>query len=691
MVKNTVKSTYIKFSIIAFFFLSMQFIFAQHKTRADRFFEKGDYINAAKYYELQLQKKYHKKDIENIAISYYNIFEYEDAAYFLKDLVQGNFDEEDKTYDNKFNFMYHQVQAALGNYESGLRYLKKYYKNLGKDLIVDDAIAKVEEIRLKNPDYTIKSVKFNSNASDFGAVKRKDTVFFVSDRSDKKLWNKNYKWTHKPFLDIYKVQVNEKLDTVGTIQKLPEIINSKLHEGNFCITKDGNTMYISRSVIINGKKQFDSLSVNQIHLFKTSKIDGKWQKLEELPFNKKEFSYQHPALSPNEDKLYFSSNQSGGYGSYDIYYVTIDNDNFGQPVNLGEVINTPNREHFPFISQEGNLFFSSNGHLGLGMLDNFVSEKIDGKFTKPINLGVPINSKYDDFNINYYAKTKGFFASNRKDKNDDIYAFEQIGEIFLREYITTFEIRDTKTNNYIPNVTATLLDDKDKVVYNNTLDSLSHFSNNLLPGKYRLKASSEGYIKDSKTIRVVEKQNQKYVLYLTKKPEKVIPPPKPPKPINPIDKLVKEKGIDKNLKQTDPKRFKLLTDTKGPSIVEKNGKLYFKMPPIYFDFDMWNIREDSKLVLKELAQKLERYPNVKIKISAFTDSRGTKMYNQVLSERRAESTRNYLALELFINARRLKFEGFGESKPIVPCEIPSNCTEEEHQKNRRCEFEIIDY
>jgi len=149
--------------------------------------------------------------------------------------------------------------------------------------------------------------------------------------------------------------------------------------------------------------------------------------------------------------------------------------------------------------------------------------------------------------------------------------------------------------------------------------------------------------------------------------------------------------VNKNLKETDPKRFELLTDTEGPSVVERNGKLYFEMPPIYFDFDMWNIREDSKIILKELAKKLERYPNVNIKINAYTDSRGTKKYNQVLSERRAEATRNYLALETFINARRFKFEGFGESKPIIPCEIPSNCNEEEHQLNRRSEFEIIDY
>ena len=134
----------------------------------------------------------------------------------------------------------------------------------------------------------------------------------------------------------------------------------------------------------------------------------------------------------------------------------------------------------------------------------------------------------------------------------------------------------------------------------------------------------------------------------------------------------------------------MLTDTDGPPIVEKDGKLFFELEPIYFDFDMWNIRSDSKLVLIELAKKLERYPNIHLKISSHTDSRGTARYNQILSERRAESTRNFLALEVYINARRFTFAGYGEFKPIVSCPM-LDCTEEEHQLNRRSEFEIVKY
>lgn len=659
--------------------------FGQGKSRADRFFEKGDYINAAKYYEVELAKERHKKAVENIAICYYNTFQYRFASRYLQQLVKGRFGEKDKTYSNEYNFKLYQVLLALGDYETGLDYFKLYKENLSSSLNKAESIEVIEEFKLKNPDYKVEKVQFNSDASDFGAVKFNDTVYFTSDRDKNDLFGKTYKWTHQPFLDIYAAKVDAKNDTIGSVVPLAKTINSKLHEGNFCFSKDGNTLYISRSNFTNGKKEFNDQANNNIHLYKATKVHGKWTALEKLPFNKNGFSYQHPALSPDGKKLYFSSDMEGGYGSFDLWYVDIIGDVVGEiPVNLGETINTPNREHFPFISQKGDLFFASNGHLGLGMLDNFVSEWVDGAFIAPTNLGVPINSQYDDFNLNYYNDDEGFFASNRNKKSDDIFQFKQIGEIFIREYINTFEIRDAETKAYIPNSKVVLSNKRGEELYRNTLDSLAIFNINLLAGNYELKAENEAYSPKTLQVKVVEEQDQKHVLYLKK-----IPPPLPVV-IDPIEAVIAEKKIDKNLKEKDPDRFALLTDVEGPPVVEKDGKLFFELEPIYFDFDMWNIRKDSKKILDALAAKLERYPNVHLKISSHTDSRGTVRYNQILSERRAESTRNYLALEGFVNARRMKFEGFGELQPIVPCPM-LDCTEEAHQLNRRSEFEIIEY
>ena len=676
----------IKNITILIFVLFLQTAFGQQKTRADRFFEKGDYLNATEYYELELQKKHTKKALANISTAYYNTFNYRKAAFYLKRFVNGKYAEKDKTYDNQYNFKLYQVLSALGDYETALDYYKIYKENASATLNKEEAIGVIEEFKLKSPDYSVFKVRFNSDAADFGAVKHEDHVYFASDRPTKDFLGKKYKWTHQPFLDLYKVRVDEKLDTIGDPQSLPKEINSNLHEGNFCFSADGKVLYVSKSNVVKGKKQFDDSKNNNIHLYKSIQEDGYWSSLEKLSFNTEGFSYQHPAISPDGTKLYFSSNRDGGVGSYDLYYVAVNVDgSYGEPVNLGETINTANREHFPFIAENGNLFFSSNGHLGLGMLDNFVSEKVDGTFAKPTNLGVPINSPYDDFNINYYDSKKGFFASNRNKRSDDIFAFNQTGEIFIREYNNIFEIRDSETKELVPNSVVVLLGKNKEELYSNTLGENASFNANLLEGSYTLKAENIAYRPNTMNVKVLEEQDQKHVLHLRK-----LPPPPPIEPVDPIEAIIVEKGIDKDLKETDPERFELLTDTEGPPVVEKNGKLYFELEPIYFDFDMWSIRKDSKIILDELATKLERYPNINLKISSHTDTRGTERYNQILSERRAESTRNYLALVGYINARRMTFEGFGESAPIIPCPM-LQCTEEEHQLNRRSEFEIVEY
>ncbi|WP_431111245.1 OmpA family protein [Winogradskyella poriferorum] len=669
--------------LLIYLMVVSQLAFSQGKSKADRFFEKGDYTNAAKYYEINLEGENYKKDLENIITSYYNIFEYRKASLYLKQLVNGRFVEANKTYDNEFNFKFYQVLSALGDYEKGLDYLKLYKENKSKPFNKDEAIAAIEDFKLMDSDYEVEEVGFNSSASDFGALKYNDRIYFTSDRDDNRLLGKEYKWTHRGFLDIYSVKVSEENKPQGIAAKISENINSKYHEGNFCFSKDGNTMYLSRSNFTDGKKEFDDKKNNNIQLYKSNFVDGEWSKPEKLSFNTTGFSYQHPALSPDEKRLYFSSNQEGGIGSFDLYYVNINSDgSYSEPINLGPTVNTENREHFPFISDEGHLFFSSNGHLGLGMLDIFVSEFVNNQYTKPVNLGAPINSQYDDFNLNYYNDTQGFFASNRKRADDNIYSFTQTGEIFIREYINKFEIRDKVTEQFVPNVSVTLTDRRQNINYENTLDSIASFNKNLLAGNYVLKATSNEYYDGVLSVKVEEEQDQKHVLFLEK-----LPPPPPP---DPVETIIAEKNIDKDLKDKDPVRFEMLTDVEGPPIIEKDGKLYFELEPIYFDFDMWNIREDSKKILDELAEKLERYPDIHIKISAHTDSRGTVRYNQILSEKRAESTRNYLALVGYVNARRIKFQGFGELSPIVEC--PNNdCTEEEFQLNRRSEFEIVEY
>jgi outer membrane protein OmpA-like peptidoglycan-associated protein len=683
--------------------LITQFAFSQQKSRADRFFEKGDYINAALQYEEELnQEGYTKHILKNITTSYYNTFQFRQAYRYLKVLTSGKFYDKDKAYDNQYNFMMYQVLSALGKYEKSVEYLSLYKSNTTvRDFSASDAISTIEEFKLKDDDYTIASAIFNSEASEFGAIRRDSILYFTTDRRPYSPLDKNYRWTHRPFLDIYKVKVDQNNKPVSEIETISKEINSKLHEGNFCFTVDGNTMYLSKSNSEKGKKKFDSINNNAIHLYKTIKVDGKWGKPEKLEFNDINYSIEHPSLNVTGDILYFSSNMPGGYGDFDIYFVTINQDGtYGKPVNMGPTINTEHREQFPFISEKGHLFFSSNGHLGLGMMDIFVSELRREEFTKPINLGAPINSSYDDFSITYYNETDGFFASNRKKTGDDIYSFSQIGEIFPREYRARFEVRDFATDNYIANSDVVLYTNDNEKVYESQLDSIAAFDIKILSGRYNFKASANKYKTRIKPLVVKEKEEETYIIYLDRAKDAIIVTDenndknrvqiKDSTNINERTRISESSTRRKEEITKTRLREILLADKDGPPVIERNGKLYFNMPPIYFDYDKWNIRADSKKVLDKLAAKLERYKTVYINISSHTDSRGTESYNQVLSAKRAESTRNYLALVGYINARRMQFVGFGESQPLIDCDSKV-CTEEDHQTNRRSEFEIIRY
>ena len=637
--------------------------------KADRFFDSGDYIRASEIYEGELKKGNSKEILKKLSDCYFNIYRYEDGLRVMAPLVAGNFKETDKYYDNRYNFMYSQFLFATGDYEKAIDYLVLFKNNRGiKPPNKEEAKEEVETFRLKKSDFEIKKMAFNSDASDFGAVKLNDTVYFSSDRGDAD--GNRYDWTHRAFLDIYKFPIGNKLEPLREPKPLPAIINSPWHEGSFCFSKDGNTLYISRSNMENGKAIFDKEKNNKVQLFISHKVNGKWQEPVKLPFNQDEYNYEHPVLSPDGKRLYFASDELGSVGGFDIYYVTVNDDGtYGTLRNLSSVINTENREQFPFIDDEGNLFFASNGHLGLGMLDVFVSRWVNGKFTKPINLGSPINSRYDDFSLRYYDDKNGFFTSNRDRDNDDIYSFEQTGEIFGREYINQFEVRDKDAMEYVPNASVKLIFGEE-MVYQNTLDSIAQFNINLVAGTYKVIADAPGFDELGQDVEVTEETNQKHIIYLTKNNEVT-------------------DAISNRSEASKAVINELLKDTITPNIFAEGNKLYFDMAPIYFDFDQWEIREDSKKVLNELAYKLAKYPTLRIRINSHTDTRGTDMYNQVLSEKRAQSTRDYIAEVGNIDLDRLSFKGYGESKPITNC--GDFCTEAQHQQNRRSEFEIVEY
>jgi outer membrane protein OmpA-like peptidoglycan-associated protein/tetratricopeptide (TPR) repeat protein len=652
--------------------------------KGDRFFNKGDYAGAAKYYEVALRKNNSKEILGKVIDAYYLDQDYRNASIYLNQLVGQRFNDADRTYDNEFNFkMFHVLNATVSS-DKVVDYLDLYYKNRGEEFDKVAALDLIKELRERNPKFDATKSNISSEADDFGPVRVGDSVFFTSDRLNddvlRTLFAKRFKTTQRPFLDIYGVRVNDKNELAGEAVRLEQGVNSPLHDGNLCFNTAGDEMYLSRSAYENGDsgKIFDEEGTNRVHLYKSVRIDGIWREAERLSFVNENYSYMHPTLTRDGKRLYFASDMEGGLGGFDIYYVTVQLDGtYSIPVNLGPTINTIHREQFPYVSNTGDLYFATDGRLGLGLLDIFVAPLTVKGFTEPINLGAPINSRYDDFSLSYYSDNNGLYATNRNGTDDDIYSFVQTGEIITREFKTQFEVRDADTDELISDAAIQILGYQGKEVYADRKEDAAPFQVPLTVDDYTFIASGDNHEEGRMDIQIRGIQTAPYVI----KVKRIF--------TDSELALMKEKNLSKDLKEKDPSRFELLTDVNAPQVVEKEGKLYMDVAPIYFDFDLYVVREDSRAVLDRLAAKLVKYERIKIKVSSHTDSRGPAAYNMPLSEKRAKSTFDYLVSK-GIDASRIQYQGYGDTQPVINCPV-GKCTEDDHQLNRRSEFEITGY
>ena len=361
-----------------------------------------------------------------------------------------------------------------------------------------------------------------------------------------------------------------------------------------------------------------------------------------MPVNDEVYSTGHPALSPDNKKLFFVSDRLNGFGQTDIYEVDIlENNKYSNPKNLGKNINTEGREMFPFVSKDSTFYFSSDGHLNLGLLDVFKSNIIKDSISEPQNLGAPYNSGYDDFayfiDPSIYNK-RSYLSSNRPGGkgNDDIYTV--YSKICSQKIKGT--TRDKKTNKILSNSTVKLIDETGKIIE-------EIFSNE--EGEY------EFDLKCNKTYTVIGS-------IIAYSDDKVV--------INTDDK----NGII-----TEQDLF-LESLIRGNQIVIK---------PIFFDYAKWNIRTDAGYELENIVDVLRINPTMVIKIEAHTDSRGRDNFNMRLSDKRAKSTRDYI-LSRGIDPMRIESAiGFGESQLLNKCSNGVKCTPEEHQINRRSYFYIV--
>ncbi len=424
----------IKLIYITLFLLSLSNLQAQVEEagvkKADQLYNGYEYLKARDIYLKVANRGYVSAYLyKKLGDSYFKTAEYKEAVKWYEKLFKLGVDPEPEYY-----FRYAQCLKASGRREEGDKYLQKYY-SLVDDKFRNNTIRKKSyilydnDIPLEYSSYKIDSLSINTEFSDFAPVILKDKLIFASAGYHPVGYKK--KWQNgQPYFDLYEAKINAPNDVSG-VRPLPGDINTEYHESSATFTPDGKTMYFSRNSFKPGEK---GSNLSKLKIYRAEKINGEWKTVEELPFNSENFTYTHPALSPDGKRLYFSSDMPGSFGSSDIWYVEIYEDNsYSYPQNLGPKVNTTERENFPYISKDNKLYFASDGQLGYGGLDIFVAD-IDknGMIGDILNLGKPINSPQDDFSFTIDTKHNyGYFASSRNNAKmrDNIYVFYKSNEI----------------------------------------------------------------------------------------------------------------------------------------------------------------------------------------------------------------------------------------------------------------------
>ena len=679
-----------KVIIILLVICANNFLFAQNNklynhtsesttTKADKLFKKMWYKEAAKLYEKEL-KSLRKNNTNQSA--YINVLKKAGDSYFFNtDMQNANriFNELISNYSLKINpeylFKYAHSLEGIGKYKEAKFWMRKFAKRTKK---TDDRSQRynqekqtIEDVLNIEPQFMLNNLSINTKNSDFGPMYYKDKLIYSSAVDSSNYHTRIYQWNKQPFLNMYAGTIN---DTGADVKKegdFSENLNTIYHEATLAFSPDETRVYFTRNNY-NGKLGRDDKGTNHLKLYSADLVKKEndsvfeWENIKELPFNSENYSVGHPTVSKDGKLLYFVSDMPGSIGATDIFVVDILNDKpnnqtkdslktkYSRPRNLGESINTAGREMFPYIT-DSTLYFASDGHLGLGGLDVYQSTIKEDNFTKPLNLGAPLNSELDDFAfIIKEDKNTGFVSSNRKKGkgDDDIYSFIRTPKIIKPEPECNQLVAGVVSNNIsgerISNVKVTLYNEENKVIETSVtnINGAYAFTSVLnCNTKYKVVAIKTGY-------------NEK----------------------------------DKNLltgKETGETFVPLGLETLNKLIVEENGLLKIKIGIIYFDLDKSYVRNDAAIELNKIVLLMTQYPNMVIKVESHTDSRNTDAYNLSLSDRRAKSTKEYLIKSGIQSSRIDSAKGYGESQLLNKCLNGVPCSRAEHQLNRRSEFIIL--
>ena len=570
----------------------------------------------------------------------------EAIPYYQEALKEGTEEEVVNVYvaqGLKVEQRYDDARKALNNYLP--RATSDKVKKLAEKEL--NNLDKIDKLEKDSSYYRVKNLsEINTPNAEYSPVYNNQHLYFTTNRDGGKI----YRTTGTPFTDIYRVDTRGANVDLSTLEALDPIINHvDTNEGSIAINPDGGG-----SVIFAKGNDGKASGYTEVNLFFARFRNGQWSTPVPLSINEAESWDSTPTFSPDGTSLYFSSTRPGGYGGADLYVAKVNRRGRWVDVrNLGPEINTIGDEVFPFVSEDGSLYFSSDGHPGFGKLDLFQAIREGGHITVN-NLGKPMNSSADDFGLYQFNLSRGFFSSNRRGGagDDDIYTYVnddpdlKIVNYFLTGITVTTD--DAGEEIILPNTKVRLTADNGDVIDEAFTGGDGRFDFRVFPEEhYDLISEKTDYFTVRKNFSTIGKS---------------------------VDKTTLTEEVTNITFET-----KIMMD---PIVLEKA----IVLENIYYDLDKANIRADAALVLDSLVQIMNDNPEIYIELGSHTDARAPDDYNMNLSWRRARSAVSYI-IEEGIETERITARGYGETQLI----IKNAETEEQHQKNRRTEFKVLRY
>ncbi|GAB1447918.1 OmpA family protein [Bacteroidota bacterium] len=606
--------------------------------RADMAYKAKKFNTAANLY----QKVYPKvKDQDEkqlvlfkIADSYRKSNNFKQAIKWFEEVVNSKYP------DPKVLFSYGQLLKNFERYDEAGRAFYDFLFEVPGDALAKDAMAGcsiASEWKANPQKFTITNLEnLNSEFSDYSPFWVSDKLIFTSSRKESQ-GSGIFEWTGQKYSDLFEVNLTGN-DKPSPIKSL----NTDFNEGVAWLDAEGRSAYFTQCNGIDGKGLNCKIYVSYFN-------DNKWTAPQALPFNSDSFSCGHPAFSPDGKTLFISSDRPGGLGEKDIWMVPFDpvKNNWGEPQNPGNAINSADDELFPWVDENNSLYFASKGHIGMGGLDIFKAEKAGNGFKTAENLKYPINSGADDFGLIMLPESKrkqqapfAWFSSNREGGkgDDDLYSISIKPFVFL----VKGQVKERESNQAMSGVQVEAMDENGKTILQTKTNDKGEFAGEIpLNTLASLSIKKNGFL-------------------------------------SPAAVQLNSMGVQKDTTAI----LNFLLDAIPTQDIE------ITMQGIYYDVDKWDIRSDARPVLDSLSNVLKANPSLVIELASHTDSRAPAEYNLELSKKRAISCVNYLS-QKGIPKDRMVPVGYGETKLVNDCSDDVDCSEEEHQMNRRTTVRVL--